>query len=1010
MKKFLALVLSVLMIVSAVSVVSAFDDVAATNRYADAIEDLVDKGIITGFSATEFKPDESVTRWQMALMMVKAYTGVIDNAKWEAGLEVFSDIKSNHYPAAIAKAAGAGIINGRGDGIFDPDSKIMYQDALVMAVRALGYEDKNDDGVVTTKYPDGYLAKASDLGLTSNVAVSSPTAFLTRAETAQIINNMIYTEFEVAKYDRTTKTWTYEMHTFAEDNFDSAFGADDYATFVVVGTVDQTFGSFTNTSNEDLETIWLAKVDDKGNITANVVEMSCADLGIKYSEIEEYFGRAIYLINFNETKGTYKSVYIGDVAAVVTNSDVTIDVVDATIAGDALTAIDYDDNLLINDGKTTSLYYVVNALTGDALKNEIVIFDGDDDYDVLDTDDLTGNYVLDLYDDDFDGKYDRAVKHNIYLSVFNRVTVVDKTEGTTKDTTVTGTTATRLWDPAVANNNTYVYAEGVSKLSRGDVFYYTYNPETATVTVLGTVDAKEGTVTSINKTNKTTVYDAKKEKLTYVNEIKLTIDGKVYYVGNTSRELAGLTGANIASNGSTTYASVTEFDKKIAGVGSTTAPVINYTANIWNEVTLKDGIKFYALGDTIIAAVKADEANTFSDNVVIMKEDLNPDDFEAIAIKVLNNKGKTQTVKVSVFKYESAGGTTVTYKLADYNNVLKLASIIDTLSGKFKAGSILKLTENADGETYTATLKTTATLGLIALDQPSYKFKEGIADMNTSDVSFSDQKKSLITDANTIFIFVNTDEDPNTDDYDVVSILTGKKLGTESSLTLSSNLKAYADKVGYGTASENGTASIVYIEYNEDSRNSVRGFGNVVSAVTNTNAIYVKDLGEETAVLGSDLGYTGDDAEEIFYVYENEEGLGFNLNTGKVVTRLIVAKADGITVTGKNIFNVYANDVERIVSAANLGANNSATIAAEDFVESRYWVVKDSSGNELYRYANRDIVNVIGVSADDYATVLEGSDIFQLFGEDETKDVKIAYSTKYVTAETTCLVFVIYEA
>ena len=1007
MKKFLALVLSVLMIVSAVSVVSAFDDVAATNRYADAIEDLVDKGIITGFSATEFKPDESVTRWQMALMMVKAYTGVIDNAKWEAGLEVFSDIKSNHYPAAIAKAAGAGIINGRGDGIFDPDSKIMYQDALVMAVRALGYEDKNDDGVVTTKYPDGYLAKASDLGLTSNVAVSSPTAFLTRAETAQIINNMIYTEFEVAKYDRTTKTWTYEMHTFAEDNFDSAFGADDYATFVVVGTVDQTFGSFTNTSNEDLETIWLAKVDDKGNITANVVEMSCADLGIKYSEIEEYFGRAIYLINFNETKGTYKSVYIGDVAAVVSNSDVTIDVVDATISGDALTAINYEDNLLINDGKTTSLYYVVDTLTGDALKNEIVVFDGDDDYDVLDTDDLTGNYVLDLYDDDFDGKYDRAVKHNIYLSVFNRVTVVDKTEGTTKDTTVTGTAATRLWDNTAVNNNTYVYAEGVSTLSRGDVFYYTYNRETAVVTVLGTIDAKEGTVTRINKTNKTTVYDAKKEKLTYVNEIKLTIDGKDYYVGNTSRELAGLTGANIASNGATTYASVADFDKKIAGVGSSAAPVINYTANIWNEVTLKNGIKFYALGDTIIAAVKSEEANTFSDNVVIMKEDLNPDDFEAIAIKVLNNKGKTQTVNVSVFKYETAG-TTVTYKLADYNNVLKLATILDKLNGKFKAGSIVKLTENADGETYTATLKTIDTLGLIALDQSGYKFKDGIADMDASGKRFDDQSKSLITDANTIFIFVNTDEDPNTDDYDIVSVLTGKTLGNESILTLSANLKAYADKVGYGTASENGTASVVYIEYNEDSRSSVKGFGNIVyTAPAGTNAVYVKNLGEGTAVLGSDLGYTGDEADEIFDVYENEDGLGFNLNTGKVVTRLIVAQADKITLTGKNIFNVYSNDTERVKTTGELTSSNSATIAAEDFVESRYWTVKNADGNAIG--ADKEIVNLIAVNAADYSTVLEGSDVLQLFGEDEGKDFKIAYLVKAGSGKTATLIFVIYD-
>ena len=52
MKKFLALVLAVLMIASTVVTVAAFDDVAADDKYADAINDLQEYGVVAGKSET----------------------------------------------------------------------------------------------------------------------------------------------------------------------------------------------------------------------------------------------------------------------------------------------------------------------------------------------------------------------------------------------------------------------------------------------------------------------------------------------------------------------------------------------------------------------------------------------------------------------------------------------------------------------------------------------------------------------------------------------------------------------------------------------------------------------------------------------------------------------------------------------------------------------------------------------------------------------------------------------
>ena len=81
LKKFLALVLAMLMIVSASAAVSAsdFSDVADDSIYAEAIADLVEKGITNGVAAGQFGPDQPVQRFQMALFMARALEPDVDD-------------------------------------------------------------------------------------------------------------------------------------------------------------------------------------------------------------------------------------------------------------------------------------------------------------------------------------------------------------------------------------------------------------------------------------------------------------------------------------------------------------------------------------------------------------------------------------------------------------------------------------------------------------------------------------------------------------------------------------------------------------------------------------------------------------------------------------------------------------------------------------------------------------------------------------------------------------------
>lgn len=188
LKKFLALVLATMMLLS-VAVFSA--NAADEADYTDAANHLAALQVMKGNENGDLMLGNGVTRYQAALFFVQALTGETDVAVWNADKKsaIFTDVPE--YGTAIDHANGIGIVKGRGNGIFGYNDAITYQDMLVMAVRALGYETEG------MSYPYGYILAAQKLGLTENVENVNYKAALTRGETAQIIWDMLGTEVAV---------------------------------------------------------------------------------------------------------------------------------------------------------------------------------------------------------------------------------------------------------------------------------------------------------------------------------------------------------------------------------------------------------------------------------------------------------------------------------------------------------------------------------------------------------------------------------------------------------------------------------------------------------------------------------------------------------------------------------------------------------------------------------------------------------------------------------------------
>jgi len=170
-----------------------FNDVSSDNPYYEAVTNLTAEGIINGFEDGTFKPDEPVTRAQYTKIM--CYAQNVGEIRYsEADRAKFPDVDPNHWAIDnITTARNTGIINGYDDGTFKPENSVLYEQAVKMAVCALGYTEAHairaggDKGA----YPYGYLnlaTKAKLLNKISGVKMGEP---LNRGRVAQLIDNML---------------------------------------------------------------------------------------------------------------------------------------------------------------------------------------------------------------------------------------------------------------------------------------------------------------------------------------------------------------------------------------------------------------------------------------------------------------------------------------------------------------------------------------------------------------------------------------------------------------------------------------------------------------------------------------------------------------------------------------------------------------------------------------------------------------------------------------------------
>ncbi|CAM3965241.1 S8 family serine peptidase [Alkalicoccus chagannorensis] len=115
-----------------------FDDTDSGAWYADYVAAAAEAGVVEG-DGNEFRPDDTITREEMALMLVRAYE--LDGEMQE-GTATFLDQRDiNDWSAeAVSKAAQAGWIEGRDNDRFDPQDTATRGEAAAVFYRTMGIE------------------------------------------------------------------------------------------------------------------------------------------------------------------------------------------------------------------------------------------------------------------------------------------------------------------------------------------------------------------------------------------------------------------------------------------------------------------------------------------------------------------------------------------------------------------------------------------------------------------------------------------------------------------------------------------------------------------------------------------------------------------------------------------------------------------------------------------------------------------------------------------------------
>ena len=167
MKKFLSLVLALVMTMSLVTVSAGAKDFTDSTKiqYNEAVDVMSAVKVIDGYADGSFNPSATLTRGAAAKIICNLILGPTTASALVADAAPYKDVPTNHtFAGYIAYCQKTGIISGYADGTFRPANSLTGYAFMKMLLGALGYDAANE-GYTGGNWSINVAKRALNIGL-----------------------------------------------------------------------------------------------------------------------------------------------------------------------------------------------------------------------------------------------------------------------------------------------------------------------------------------------------------------------------------------------------------------------------------------------------------------------------------------------------------------------------------------------------------------------------------------------------------------------------------------------------------------------------------------------------------------------------------------------------------------------------------------------------------------------------------------------------------------------------
>ena len=202
MKKFLSLVLALVMTMSLVTVSAGAKDFTDDSEitYKEAVDVISALGVVDGYSGGDFRPDDVLTRGAAAKIICNLILGPTTAEALSAGTAPFKDVPvTNTFAGYITYCSQQGIISGYADGTFRPTGTLSGNAFMKMLLGALGY-DSSIEGYTGANWTVNVIKQAVGIGLDDGNDNFVGSQAVTREEAALYAFNML--QATMVEYDQ----------------------------------------------------------------------------------------------------------------------------------------------------------------------------------------------------------------------------------------------------------------------------------------------------------------------------------------------------------------------------------------------------------------------------------------------------------------------------------------------------------------------------------------------------------------------------------------------------------------------------------------------------------------------------------------------------------------------------------------------------------------------------------------------------------------------------------------